>query len=1165
MGFEVNGEILVYVMPVGNIPMELYGDYLRVLQGASVIPISSLTRPGGYSAELSPFRSLSWESSQSIKYRFIDMNQTLHMTCEEVHATYRPLALIGICHCPKTDNLRQAYQHFISAAGQFPTIIVRKCFAFEHGFGAGTLDDIMALEDLVMFPLAAPLADGHTTVTLHLQVILDSMTVTILMSLESAIRATIRQHQQTGSAASIDQTATDAQLGVLHTQVDPQFEADIQASLPLPVRSTAAPSRTMSGNIPPTPSASGAGTGLLGMLEKESRGKKRLTMRQRKLMGDYSVMLGCYQDAIDFYVAALDGLRDEERRTSASLDDYLWLAAALEGYVTTLVLLMTSPSSLKGAMKLNVEIIEKASEAVCLYAKAHCFGLESRLISFMGWYYIDAYKRLIIQKGVLEESSWVRQLAIEAQTRLLICFPRISISLRLNYLLDMAAQCAQLRFIQKQALYLHEAASLLVFRHRLQSSPKLFDLQAALALDQTVLGLYQNSSTGWFRLKLYVLRQLIAVGRLCNATAEVLVGNILELLHLLSTVESNNEPTSLKEPPANIWNDALLEPFTHLTSSEEEHSSPPLHAKPFSVYFSPPATYERDVRRSATSNGFFNVKHLPATMAQVTTPRILATPRQLMTAVMNVQSGFSSAEKEPEDVRRQSIAENFQSPQRESGCIELYHDINSTLWQQACWSMLQTDSKCKTNKVLPLSSSLLHVHRIAPRDNLSSLFHADTIAQLTGVEKEKKAAFMYNPFQQKESVAKAPIVYALGDVIEIQLDISNLLNIPVDVSLEIMCNTNAFCYKTQVSMAPREEYATVTLSLRSLCVGEVRLLGFYCILQQMTLRYDIKDPIVFNVVPALPKAEWFVDQYDSVPTLVSMFATEAKSLNLNLCNKSDVLDMENVLLQISIHRKSEGFHAPVSILMTANTTINIPDFTIEWDPVHLSSGKLSRHESLAFKLHFHVSKPDFVQVKIRALFCGPEPSWYRGASVMFMLQSEQCLSIISASANSVDIWNPVNIPFTVQSTLLPPLSFISINLDLKTINELQWNSIDGAANGKLLINSNLKTHDNSGAIDILCNEKTMELYVYHSFRVISSGPLIEVTLDIEMADASGYLYAPPTCCMVAGTLKYSPSDSTTHRHDVQITFLQSGSFRICANGSFADGRQMIYRRNLTIS
>jgi hypothetical protein len=163
-GFPENSEILVYIMPLGNITLDLYEDYVSMLQRSCSIPLSNLTRPGGYSAELSPFRSLSWDSSQSIIYRFEDTTKTSSIPFEDVHACNRPLGLIGICHCPSTENLSHAYNHFQRSTAQFSSVIVRKFFAFEHAFVAGTLDNVSSLDDLIMFPLAAPLSDGHTTV-----------------------------------------------------------------------------------------------------------------------------------------------------------------------------------------------------------------------------------------------------------------------------------------------------------------------------------------------------------------------------------------------------------------------------------------------------------------------------------------------------------------------------------------------------------------------------------------------------------------------------------------------------------------------------------------------------------------------------------------------------------------------------------------------------------------------------------------------------------------------------------------------------------------------------------------------------------------------------------------------------------------------------------------
>ncbi|OQR80804.1 hypothetical protein ACHHYP_17148 [Achlya hypogyna] len=1139
-GFAANAEILVYTMPVGNIPMELYEGYISMLQAAAVIPISSLTRPGGYSAELSPFRSLSWESSQRIAYRFVDMNKTLSVPCEEVHATYRPLALVGICHCPTTENLQEAYHHFTSAAAQFPTTIAHKCFAFEHAFGAGTLDDVSTLDDLVMFPLAAPLADGHTTVTLHLQVVLDSLTVTILMSLESTIRAAMRQHQQTGATATSDQATTDAQLGLLHTQVDPVHEGLVTSSVALQTLPRATtPGRTLSGTHLPATPASG-GTGLLALLEKEPRSRKRMTLRQRKLMGDYSVLLGCFEDALDFYVSALDGLREEERRSPGSFGDTLWLAAALEGYVTSMVLTMAPPFGSKGVVKLSIEVVEKASEAIALYGKAHCAGLEGRLIASMGWYYVAVHARLATQRGVADEATWVRQLALEAHARLVDCFPYLSLELRLAQLVAMAEQCAALQYARKQAFYLHEAATLLVYKHRLASPPRVADLRAALVLDQSALALLQ-AAPGWLHLRFYVLRQLVVVARACAASPESLVGHVLGLMELLADVATDADVDADTDAPATLWNDAFLEPFAAGTRSADERSSAPLHTKPHSAYYAPPPAFEKDVKKAATAS-FFGVKHLPTTMAVATTPRLLATPRQLMTAVMNVPTSFAASEP-ARDVRRPP-ADDDPAPR-----LELHGDVHAARWQQACWALLQTDVRCCPRTALPLLGRLLRVKRMTPL-NPRPLVPAAAAMQVAAPE-SAKATFMYNPFQAKAAAASPEVVptFALGDVVTIEVEIANPLAISLQLpQLLLTCVGAVFAYPAAVTLAPRQQGVVVALTLRPLAVGELLVEGCTCVLPQQTLRFSLLRPLRLEIVDAVPLAAW-----RDAGQPVTMFANETRVLRLGLRNLSVTHAMADVTLVVSLHRQTEGFHAPASVVVAANVPGHaaLPDFAVFWDALPLPT--LAKEASLLLPLRVHATKADVVLVKLRALHRGAGVDWFRDTTATFLVTVKPGVTVLGAPApGHADVWNAADVPFVVDGWRVAPRSVARVQR--RQPGALLWRTVDSSAEGRVDVPEPAPTPPLPWRLcAVLSDAGPWSCGCFYSVRLQATRApeslVGAMSVSVAVTDARSRKLVPATVCMLAGVLTYTV-EQPEEVHVIKVMFLQAGCYCVCATGSF---------------
>ncbi|KAG6963557.1 hypothetical protein JG687_00006478 [Phytophthora cactorum] len=152
-------EFLVYLVPVGGIPSDLFASYARLLQTHSDLPLRSLTRPGGYAAELSPFRGLDWTGKGSLRFHFVSTAEHVE-SCdgEDVHASRRVIGALGVCHSPSltlSGGLRAAHAQFEASVRRFPGLLMHKLFAFEHAFEDVTSSECEGLSDLVMFPSAS--------------------------------------------------------------------------------------------------------------------------------------------------------------------------------------------------------------------------------------------------------------------------------------------------------------------------------------------------------------------------------------------------------------------------------------------------------------------------------------------------------------------------------------------------------------------------------------------------------------------------------------------------------------------------------------------------------------------------------------------------------------------------------------------------------------------------------------------------------------------------------------------------------------------------------------------------------------------------------------------------------------------------------------------------
>lgn len=652
-----NSEFLVYLVPVGAISQERYATYVALLQQHRVLPISALTRPGGYAAELSPFKSFSWASAGAIRFRFVSTAERVESyDGEDVHAWNRPIGVIGICHCPSTPSLKDAYAQFAASIKHFPSTLVQKCFAFEHQFDEGTVEQVAALSNLVMFPVHHELDVGCSTVSLHLQVVLDTIAVTILMSLESTIRAAMRQQAQSHHHSLPFQSAAlefgDMASFLLDTNVEPMHAQANQAnaSSSIPLLSTPSQAQSLQAAISSMASTAVSTTASAFTSPfTDSRGRRRQIARHRKLFGDYSVLLDCIPDALEHYATALELLKDEERKSNGASGDTLWLAAALEGYVYCLFL--------ESKDQFVVEIIEKASEAVALYAKAGVSDLECQLIEKTGWYCVAVASQLIqgSSKGKekVNEAIWIKRLLWDTIDRGLAVFPELHMQRQIEFVIEASRMLESVGHRRRMAFFLHEAVTLLIGRNNMRPvssviSPSLQnstvqrqrDLQAALLLERMtaarlgitddlssahapgngnreweVTTLYRSKKTRrgvqidpapmtsheqvWLVLRLHVLRQLLTISKMLGEP--YLVGKyciqLLQMLPWCDSIASHTLVTPSKRTAMVSTNNR--KPQTGATSRTGGARTPPVDQvqRPF--------TSQRSAAQSAERQGLF--------------------------------------------------------------------------------------------------------------------------------------------------------------------------------------------------------------------------------------------------------------------------------------------------------------------------------------------------------------------------------------------------------------------------------------------------------------------------------------------------------------------------------------------------------------------------------
>lgn len=702
-------EFLVYLEPVGSLSATQFAAYAALLRShAAELPIRTLTRPGGYAAELSPFRSFSWRGDGVLRFRFVSSAEARAESCDgaDAHAWHRPVAILGLCHCPATSSLRDALAAFTAAtARRFPSALVHKCFAFEPRLDDDReLEQLTALGNLVVFPAHHALAAGGSTVSLHLQVVMDTLAVTVLLSLESTIRAAMRPQ------AALELGDGGAASFLLDTAVEPTRAGGV-------VQPSAPRLHTTLSSIASTAVVSTA-SALASPFATDGRSRKRQSARHRKLMGDYAVLLQCVPDALEHYATALELLREEERRSNGAGGDVLWLAAALDGYAYALSLDATTTN---GSQLFTVDVIEKASEAAALYARAGVAGLECELIEKTGWYCVAVVAQLErtgdagdSRREKTREAAWVKRLLWELIERGLAVFPDLERQRQLEFVVDASRMLECVGRWRRMALFLHEAAGLLLARNApsgvqsprpLLSAQRQRDLQAALILERLAaakLGLSetvdsskrevttlaqstktrrghretlsptatQHGSDAWLVLRFHVLRQLLTIAKLLGDP--FLVGKYgIQLLQLLPQCDALASPaatptsttkTKLKLKPGGSRKaasgrvpssvDQLQTPFTALraaavaAAATQTQSLPPvdrqgLFSTKTSVFYSPPSSVEVKTKRTNFSLAASSSATMSSAAASLSST-IASTPRMLATPRQQFSAAVSA-------------------------------------------------------------------------------------------------------------------------------------------------------------------------------------------------------------------------------------------------------------------------------------------------------------------------------------------------------------------------------------------------------------------------------------------------------------------------------------------------------------------------------------------
>lgn len=130
VSIETSSMIRVAVLPIASIPSLLFRDYAAMLLRYHTVSLNSIS--SFYTEhQKSPFAHQPWESG-SLRFKFI-LGGSPPSPWEDFQSHRKILAVIGICHCPSSPDLRSVSNQFTAACKSYSSSLVQRCFAFCPG------------------------------------------------------------------------------------------------------------------------------------------------------------------------------------------------------------------------------------------------------------------------------------------------------------------------------------------------------------------------------------------------------------------------------------------------------------------------------------------------------------------------------------------------------------------------------------------------------------------------------------------------------------------------------------------------------------------------------------------------------------------------------------------------------------------------------------------------------------------------------------------------------------------------------------------------------------------------------------------------------------------------------------------------------------------------
>eukprot|EP00271_Cylindrocystis_brebissonii_P001330 TRINITY_DN11609_c0_g1_i1.p1 TRINITY_DN11609_c0_g1~~TRINITY_DN11609_c0_g1_i1.p1 ORF type:complete len:1279 (+),score=268.61 TRINITY_DN11609_c0_g1_i1:228-4064(+) len=149
---EGAARIRIVILQVGEMSSSTFRDYSSLIMHLRQVELSSAS--SFYKEEQkSPFAQLPWDTGQ-LRFRFI-LGGATRSPWEDFQAQRKVHGVIGICHCPNSPDLGEAYDDFLQACRAYPSAQAKRCFAFDPSDAQVEQHD-KDRRHLILFPWAEP-------------------------------------------------------------------------------------------------------------------------------------------------------------------------------------------------------------------------------------------------------------------------------------------------------------------------------------------------------------------------------------------------------------------------------------------------------------------------------------------------------------------------------------------------------------------------------------------------------------------------------------------------------------------------------------------------------------------------------------------------------------------------------------------------------------------------------------------------------------------------------------------------------------------------------------------------------------------------------------------------------------------------------------------------